>query len=226
MMADLAPPGVHTAEATGDVGPDGAVELYPDELVCVAGAVAERRREFTTVRGCARRALAELGVAPVPLVPGSMGAPQWPAGVVGSMTHCRGYRAVAVARSAAYASLGVDAEPVEPLAPVVARRALRAAERARLAEVFPPGEEPAARRLAVSAKEAAYKAFSPWLGRRFGFADFTVELLPRGVFTTRPPAPVPFRSSAGEGVFTGRWVVGPEILLTLLALPAVPSASC
>ncbi|MCQ6556396.1 4'-phosphopantetheinyl transferase superfamily protein [Streptomyces sp. C10-9-1] len=225
-MADLAPPGVLTAEATGDAGPDGAAELHPDELACVADAVAERRREFTTVRGCARRALAGLGVAPVALVPGPMGAPAWPDGVVGSMTHCRGYRAAAVARSAAYASLGVDAEPVEPLAPAVARRALRAAERARLAEVFPPGGEAAARRLAVSAKEAAYKAFSPWLGRRFGFADFTVELLPTGVFTARPPAPVPFRSAGGEGVFTGRWAVGQGILLTLLALPAVPPGSC
>jgi 4'-phosphopantetheinyl transferase EntD len=44
--------------------------LFPEEAVVVAGAVARRRREFATVRACARRALARLGHPPVPLLPG------------------------------------------------------------------------------------------------------------------------------------------------------------
>ncbi len=47
---------------------------------------------------------------PAPILPGQRGAPRWPAGVVGSMTHCAGYRAAVVARADEVTSLGVDAE--------------------------------------------------------------------------------------------------------------------
>src|ERR1022692_2231466 len=56
-------------------------------------------------------ALARLGLPPVPIVPGLRGAPQWPSGIVGSMTHCAGYRASAVARMQDMLILGLDAEP-------------------------------------------------------------------------------------------------------------------
>ncbi|MER6952345.1 hypothetical protein [Streptomyces sp. NPDC000618] len=43
-------------------------------------------------------------------------APQWPVGVVGSMTHCSGYRAAAVvARADRLHSVGSDAEESAPL---------------------------------------------------------------------------------------------------------------
>nr|WP_245651785.1 hypothetical protein [Streptosporangium amethystogenes] len=73
------------------------------------------RREFTTARWCARDALGHLGYPPMPVLPGAKGAPVWPPGVVGSITHCAGYRAAAVARSGDVATLGIDAEPNKPL---------------------------------------------------------------------------------------------------------------
>jgi 4'-phosphopantetheinyl transferase EntD len=84
------------------------------EAAAVEGAVAERR-EFGTVRHCARKALLRIGVPPVPVLPDVDGAPRWPVGVVGSMTHCAGYRAAAVARSSELCSVGIDAEPHAPL---------------------------------------------------------------------------------------------------------------
>ena len=72
--------------------PPGGV-LFPEEERVVANAVAARRRDYTTVRTCARACLERLGYPPVPILPGVGGAPSWPAGVQGSMTHCIGYAA-------------------------------------------------------------------------------------------------------------------------------------
>src|SRR5918999_6383951 len=65
--------------------------MFSIEAAVVANAVAERRREFGTVRYCARNALLQIGVPAVPVLPDVDGAPRWPAGVVGSITHCQGY---------------------------------------------------------------------------------------------------------------------------------------
>jgi 4'-phosphopantetheinyl transferase EntD len=87
VIGTLLPEAVRHAEAYGDV-PDEPP--FPGEADLVADAVEKRRREFVTTRRCARQALAQLGVPPVPIRPGPGRAPVWPAGVVGSLTHCAG----------------------------------------------------------------------------------------------------------------------------------------
>jgi hypothetical protein len=67
--------------------------LFPEKEAVISRAVDKRRREFQTVRHCARRALRELGVPPAAVLPGERREPVWPPGVVGSLTHCTGYRA-------------------------------------------------------------------------------------------------------------------------------------
>ena len=94
---------VAAAEAFGDV--PGAV-LFPEEEAALGQDVDKRRRELATARACARRALAQLGLPPAPIVPGTRGAPTWPPAVVGSITHCARYRACAVARSWDVATVG------------------------------------------------------------------------------------------------------------------------
>ena len=111
-MGDILPSEVAVAEEFGDVLD---VRLFPAEEAVIANAVDKRRREFSTARACARAALAKLGLPPVPIVPGLRGAPQWPPGVVGSITHCAGYRASAVARDHEVVTIGVDAEPHDRL---------------------------------------------------------------------------------------------------------------
>jgi 4'-phosphopantetheinyl transferase EntD len=91
------------------------IPLFPQEEALVARAVEKRRREFTTARACARAALLDLGLSPQPILSGERGAPLWPAGVVGSITHCDGYRACVVAHDAVWASIGIDAERNEPV---------------------------------------------------------------------------------------------------------------
>ena len=108
MIEEILPAEVVAVEALAD--PPG-VTLFPEEEAVIAKAVDKRRREFSTVRHCARLALATLGLPRSPLLSGERGAPQWPVGVVGSMTHCAGYRAAAVARARDVVTIGIDAEP-------------------------------------------------------------------------------------------------------------------
>src|SRR5689334_20163604 len=105
MLAGLLPSAVISAEVFGDGCDDGA--LLPEEAALIAGASEKRRREFTGVRVCARLALARGGLDPAPILPGPAGAPGWPQGVVGSMTHCDGYRAAAIGRSEEFAAIGI-----------------------------------------------------------------------------------------------------------------------
>src|SRR5207302_8878156 len=100
------------AEAYSD--PPGLAPL-PAEEPLIAKSVAKRRNEFITVRHCARVALGELGLPPVPILKGEKGEPCCPDGVVGSLTHCTGYRGAVVGRSAAVRSVGIDAEPHDVL---------------------------------------------------------------------------------------------------------------
>ena len=106
-MRILLPESVIVEETTADVSED---VLLPEEQAVIAGAVPKRRLEFATVRSCARRALAQLGYPPSPILPGPGREPVWPPGIVGSLTHCEGYRAAAVARTHDFISLGIDAE--------------------------------------------------------------------------------------------------------------------
>lgn len=99
MIEELLPGSVVAVEAYGAEAAVDDAPLYPEERAVVARAVAKRRREFTAVRVCARRAMEKLGVA-APVLPGTRGAPGWPEGLLGSMTHCTGYCAAALVRAA------------------------------------------------------------------------------------------------------------------------------
>ena len=116
----------------------------------------KRRREFTTARACARRALASLGVAPAPILPGERGAPQWPPGIVGSITHCAGYRAAAAARARDVLTIGLDAEPDEVLPSGVLEAVSLPGERERLRNLTAAAPGTRWDRLPFSAKETTY----------------------------------------------------------------------
>ena len=124
-----------SAELYGDP-PD--LTPLPEEEPLIARSVAKRRNEFITVRYCARQALGELGLAPVPILKGDKGEPCWPDGVVGSLTHCEGFRGAVVGRSTEVRSVGIDAEPHGVLPNGVLDAISLPAERAELRRC-PPG---------------------------------------------------------------------------------------
>ncbi|WP_399921128.1 4'-phosphopantetheinyl transferase [Streptomyces kanamyceticus] len=194
--------------------------LFPEEEAVVANAVAKRRNEFTTVRHCARAALKSIGVPPAPILPGQRGAPRWPAGVVGSMTHCAGYRAAVVARADEVTSLGVDAEPGEPLRdPDVLGLIADETERAALAGLGARHPGTPWDRLLFSAKESVYKTWFPLTGRWLGFEGARVELDPDGTFTARLLVEGPVVEGVELKVFSGQWIVRDGIAATAIVLP-------
>ncbi|HTQ34349.1 MAG TPA: hypothetical protein VMI30_09280 [Stellaceae bacterium] len=130
MIERLLPPQVSVVETRRDA-PD--VFVFPEEAALVEGAVAPRLAEFVTTRHCARLALRRFDIADSPILRGPKREPLWPAGIVGSLTHCADYRAAAVARLSDILSIGIDAEPHEPIRDRIVERILVEEERAWLA---------------------------------------------------------------------------------------------
>ncbi|MFI5916538.1 4'-phosphopantetheinyl transferase [Dactylosporangium sp. NPDC051541] len=212
LLDRLVPATVAAVEAYDD---EGAAALYPEEAAAVARAVERRRREFGTVRHCARRALDRLGRPPAPILPGERGAPTWPAGVVGSMTHCAGYRAAALAHRRDVRAIGIDAEPDDPLPVGVLDAIGRPEERAmvhRLAGSGGPG--PCWDRLLFSAKESVYKAWFPLARTFLDFDGARIAIDPAGTFTAGILAPGPVTE------LTGRWQAARGLVLTAIVVPA------
>jgi 4'-phosphopantetheinyl transferase EntD len=81
--------------------------LPPEEQQFLARSVAKRQAEFGTARLCARRALAQFGIAPGPLLPRADRSPSWPPDLIGSISHMVDCCAVAVARTGTISGLGV-----------------------------------------------------------------------------------------------------------------------
>ncbi|MCM3886560.1 4'-phosphopantetheinyl transferase superfamily protein [Frankia sp. R82] len=210
MLSSLLPAAAIAVEAFED---DPAAVLFPEESALLARAVEKRRREFTTARICAHTALRRLGLPPAPILPGPRGAPGWPDGVVGSITHCAGYRAAAVAWSCDLHTVGIDAEPNEPNPPGVTREITVEDEADRLTSLI--ASRPGVRwdRLLFSAKESVYKAWFPLAGRWLGFEDAALTLDPgtaplagAPVILDGPVGPVAtpsFGATAGPGKSTG-----------------------
>ncbi|NRQ31649.1 4'-phosphopantetheinyl transferase superfamily protein [Nonomuraea sp. NN258] len=205
MLADLLPGPFACAEAFAEGEGEGEGGTLAEEEPLTAGMGPRRRRDFADGRACARRALAALGLPPGPVLRTSTGAPRWPDGVVGSITHCAGYRAAVVAWQRDVPVLGVDAEPNLPLPPRVLNGIALPEERAWVERLDRAEPGVAWGRLLFCVKEAVYKAWSPWTGRWLGFTEAVVSLdRDGGVFTARLP----------RGGLLGRWGVGRGLLVT------------
>jgi 4'-phosphopantetheinyl transferase EntD len=215
VLQELLPASARAAEVFGD--PPG-LWLYPEEEADVARAVERRRREFTTGRYCARMALAGLGVTPVAIIRGERGAPRWPDGVVGSITHCAGYRAAAVARAADLVTIGIDAEPNEPVPEGLLEPISLPQERARLGAIAAQAPCVAWDRLLFSAKESVYKAWFPLTGSFLDFdgADITFDP-PTATFTARFLVPFPFVGGRPWREVAGRFAVRHGLAVTAVA---------
>jgi 4'-phosphopantetheinyl transferase EntD len=230
VIEHLVPTTVRTRAVFGDEFDHAP--LYPEEAPAVERAVPKRRGEYAAGRACARAALATLGAAPGPLPRDDRGAPVWPDGVVGSITHCDGYRAAAVARAADILTLGIDAEPHGPLPDGVLDVVHSTTdEREALKALTAAAPEVHWDRLLFSAKESLYKAWYPYHHRMLGFEEAELLLAPdpgtlesgipdRGTYTGRVLIPGPLLAEGiGPEVFSGRWIVRDGLAVTAIAVP-------
>ncbi|MFD3496741.1 4'-phosphopantetheinyl transferase [Streptomyces sp. NPDC058676] len=240
MIGELLPATVVAVEAYGHDEPANAW-LYPEEEAVMVKAVPKRRREFAVVRGCARRAMEKLGVPPQPVLPGERGAPRWPAGLTGSMTHCDGYSAAALVRTTDLASLGIDAEPDGPLPDGVLTSVALPAELDRVLRLSRDHPGTHWDRLLFSAKESVYKAWFPLTGKWLDFSEADIEFVVGRVGPAGAVGPVGPDSGPGErlsgtfraellvpgpsvggrrlGHFEGRWTARRGLVATAVAVP-------
>lgn len=226
MIADILPAGAVAAES---FGPPRYRKLLPAEAAAIATANPARRTEFAAGRAVARAALASLDVPAGPILPGRAGEPRWPDGVVGSITHCAGYRACAVARAKDMAAIGIDAEPCLTMAEGLLDAVAGHAERARLAALGAAGPGMPWDRILFCAKESVYKAWYPHTGQRPGLRSVTIQISTAGTFAAVLPgafwaAPFPGDSAASSGApprarLTGRWLVSRGLIVTAVVVP-------
>ncbi|WP_329312513.1 4'-phosphopantetheinyl transferase family protein [Streptomyces sp. NBC_01262] len=218
MLTQLLPAQVVAVEAT--TAPVDAM-LFPEEERQIRNAVDKRRDEYTTVRWCARRAMAEMGLPAAPVLPGLRGAPQWAPSVVGSMTHCAGYRAAALAHSSDISAIGIDAEPNEPL-PEGVLEAIGLPQEVRWVRHYLraiPGV--AWDRLLFSMKESVYKTWFPLTGREMDFEDALITVDPAlGTFHARLLLGPAERMEGDPRSFTGRWSAENGVLVSAIAVAA------
>lgn len=181
---------------------------WPDEGL--PGAVPVRIAEFRQGRSAARAAMraAGLAAASVPVNPDR--SPQWPPGVTGSISHCKGACMALAGRTTAWAGLGIDLEPAIPIEAGLWPTILDAAEIAALPET---ARGLGALQLFV-AKEAAYKAQFAQSGQLIGFHDLSAAWISADTVRLRFARPVP------------PFAEGREILVRILAMDGIIAGIC
>lgn len=199
------PPGCAGARVMGDPAAWSEAFEWPTELT---DAASSRRSDFLMGRLAAVEALRRLGAD------GSVGrspdgAPVWPEGVAGSLTHHSGVAAAVVGRD--LAGLGIDICPRldgDRLRAVV-RQCLTEAERERWA-----GEEAAT--VAFAAKESIYKAAYPRAQRFIGFAEAEIAALDEGRWTAQVSGAL--AEEMGVDAVIGSYAWDGSLLYAVLAL--------
>lgn len=169
IIARLVPPTVAAVTLVGEP----ASPLFPEEEERLPDRVLpSRRRDYTLGRTAARLALVQIGVNAGPILIGPRREPLWPDGVVGSISHAAGFATAIVARQTDHAGLGIDIEHGGRYFPELVEHVAFGPERKAIAR---SGDVPKATLELFSAKESVYKAFSPRVGRYFGFSAARIE---------------------------------------------------
>jgi len=149
------------------------VQALPSELV-LQDVAEKRQREFAAGRMAARDAIAASGDEPLFPTVGRCREPVWPDGLVGSIAHSDDIAIAVVALSSDLASVGIDVEPIAPLATSIASRILTPTETAwlhqqgknvRLVELLS----------SFSFKESIYKCVFPLHRQFIDFMDVEVS---------------------------------------------------
>ncbi|UUX48473.1 4'-phosphopantetheinyl transferase superfamily protein [Nisaea acidiphila] len=187
----------------------------PDDL---AEAVPMRRAAHLAGRICAREALRQCGSAEMPVGRSPSGAPLWPKGCKGSITHAgRMAGAVAVA-SAACRGIGLDFEApmTEAAAAEISDLVLCSLDRETMGSM-PALSFAESVTLVFSLKESLYKAISPLLGAFTGFEDAEIDDLEGGRARLRLRRKLSDDLPQGLEI-EGAYALSPDLVRTLVVL--------
>lgn len=151
-LSAIAPPGAALVAFAGLASRAAEYDPPDAELASVARARPTRRAQFFAGRLAAQQAGGAVGLTEWPaLLPDQYGAPQWPPGLCGSITHSSHVAIAIVGQSINWHGLGIDCEPLAALDQASCDQILLPSEQARFYSDL-------ARMAAFSAKESVYKA--------------------------------------------------------------------
>jgi 4'-phosphopantetheinyl transferase EntD len=200
LLSQLLAPGLFGAEVWDE---GQIVVIHPQENIHVERSTEKRRREFALGRACARAAMTNLGHGDAVIAKGEDGAPLWPPGVIGSITHTQGYAAALIAESRKFAGVGIDAERLGVVTKDLWPRLFTAVEQ----EFLKVQSEPwLFSSIVFCAKEASYKAWAQKGALTFRETEVSLE---EGGF-------VAVRSSLA---LHGRYAVKNGMVLVIAACP-------
>ena len=216
MIASLFDDSVAVHTASLDQEP---VPVLGEESAYLEAMRQSRKREFSHGRASARSALHRLGVAAGPIPRDDQRVPVWPEGFLGSITHCDGFVAAAVAPVSRVVGLGIDAECIGRVDSTLTRSICSPEEEAHFLG-FDHIAKLDWRTLVFSAKESFYKAWYPATRTPLGFTEVELLLLPdesRFVITVglEKAGLAPWGATA-----SGRYIVGENHIVTGVVVPA------
>lgn len=220
---------VHPPLAAWGIDGDAAQSCYDCELALVQDAIPQRQREFSRGRFCAHEAIRRLGESVSPVLAKDSRKPIWPSGLLGSITHCKGYTAAVVGRTSDFVGIGIDVEENSPLPEGVWEVITTADERWQYENDlnrFADRSLVAWDRLWFSAKESVYKAWSCLTDQWLDFQDCTIQFDRVSTsFCAEIKKEIPQRAVQGAGEdlplrWVGKFVWTKEHLLTLVTIPA------
>lgn len=174
MLDSLFPEGVITGIAAPWMW---SAELTREEQIIIVNAVDKRRRAFTAGRTCARGILRQFGFSgDLTIGKDKYGAPVWPEGIVGSISHTDDVCVVSIGRKKSeLTSLGVDVEKDIGLDADLVNLICDELEK----ETCCNGQVEDSLRLAkviFSAKESVYKCLYPITRTVLDFQDVHIQL--------------------------------------------------
>ncbi len=146
------------------------------ESCLIESASIKRQREFACGRYYAHRVLQNLGCDVSIIGRDEDGCPQWPEGIVGSISHTDDYCIAAAGMAACIGSIGIDLERSKRLKPRLWHRLFNSCEIAKLNDIADPVEQQRQATIIFSAKEAFYKCTFPLRGKRIVFAGIEICL--------------------------------------------------
>jgi 4'-phosphopantetheinyl transferase EntD len=179
-----------------------------DEKNIPQGFSVKRREEFVAGRMCANEALRRFGLPLSQVGREASGAPIWPAGVLGSITHTNAIAAAVIAPASEFKAVGLDIEEVGAVDVNLWPLLFSEPETLRLGEAAPFARTCLATAL-FAAKEAFYKAQWPLTREWVDFLDVEVELSDRA-FSIRPLSSKAWTQYLHEP--EGRWIQSGEVI--------------
>jgi len=152
--------------------------LLPEEQALAESFGSQKKRaEFVLGRICAHVALSRFGLEYEPILrnPESR-EPCWPDSIWGSITHSKGFAAVAVGLKKEISGIGIDLESFSKSIDFKIRHHICVDSELKWLESLSPKQANRALRIIFSAKESIFKCFYPCTKTYLNFKDAAVSV--------------------------------------------------